>query len=137
MPEATGVSSAMTFPMFTGEEDDCKRFCEGIEATMSATQRFQDNAANLYDDQVAILKTKDQSAETDADRRKKEEELRDHDLEHCKILLNSINKTERGEEAYPPVKGSKEGSCDNGCFKNAWKALRSVFGIMMPQDKLP
>jgi hypothetical protein len=110
-------------------------FYESFEATMVANTRYPTNALSLNDDTVVILKPKDVSAQTDAEKKMEEEEMRDHDLELYKILIDGIN-MKSGKDAYLLVTGSKEDGYDKGCFKIAWKILKAVFEIATPQDKV-
>ena len=87
----TGLTTAKTFPKFSGKEEDWERFCESFEAAMVANTRYQNNALSLDDDSVVILKPSEVSAQTDADKKKEEEEMRDHDLELYKTLIDSID----------------------------------------------
>jgi hypothetical protein len=135
MPE-TGVTTAKNFPRFSGKDEDWDRFCESFEATRVANTRYQNNALSLDDATKVILKPKEDSTQTDADEKKEEEEKRDHDLELYKILINSIDKTKKGNEAYQLVKGSKEGGYEKGCFKIAWRDLKAMYEITTLQDKV-
>jgi hypothetical protein len=134
MPD-TGVTIVKTFPRLSGKDEDWDGFCESFEATMVANTRYQKNALKLEDDTVVILKPNEASTHNDADKKKEEEEMRDHDLELHKILIDSIEKTKKGKEAYLLVTGSKEDGYDKGCFKIAWKDLKAVYGTATPQDK--
>ena len=73
-----GLTTAKTFPKFSGKDEDWDRFCESFEATMVANSRYQKNNLTLDDDTVVILKTTEVSAQTDAEKKKDEEEIRDH-----------------------------------------------------------
>jgi soluble cytochrome b562 len=114
------VTTAKTFLSLSGKDEDWDRFCESFEATMVANTRYHKNALSLDDATKIILKPKKDSTQTDADKKKEEEEMRDHDLELYKILIDSIDKTKKGNEAYQLVKGSKEGGYEKGCFKIAF-----------------
>ena len=134
MPE-NGLTTAKTFPKFSGKDEDWERFCESFEATMVANTRYQKNALSLDDDTAVILKTNEVSTQTDAEKKKDEEEMRDHDLELYKILIDSID-VKHSEDAYLLVTGSKEDGYDKGCFKVAWATLKAVYEIATPQDKV-
>ena len=134
MPE-NGLTTAKTFPKFSGKDEDWERFCESFEATMVANTRYQKNALSLDDDTVVILKTNEKSTQTDAERKKDEEEMRDHDLELYKILIDSID-VKHSEDAYLLVTGSKADGYDKGCFKVAWATLKAVYEIATPRDKV-
>ena len=84
---------------------------------------------------MVILKTNEVSAQTDAEKKNDEEEMRDHDLELYKILIDSID-VKHSEDAYLLVTGSKEDGYDKGCFKVAWSTLKAVYEIATPQDKV-
>ena len=79
MPE-TGVTTAKTIPRFSGKDEYWNRFCESFEATMVANTRYQNNALSMEDDSVVIPKPGEVSTPTDADKKKEQEEMRDHDL---------------------------------------------------------
>jgi hypothetical protein len=68
----TGVTTAKTFPRFSGKDEDWDRFCESFEATMVANMRHQKNVLSMDDDTVAILKPKQVSTQTNADKKKEE-----------------------------------------------------------------
>jgi hypothetical protein len=104
------------FPRCSGKDEDWDRFCESFEATMVANTRHQKNVLTMEEDTVVILKPNQVSTQHDADTKKEEEEMRDHDLEICKILIDSIDKTKKGKEAYLLAKGSKEDGYDKGCL---------------------
>ena len=128
------MTTAKTFPKFSGKEENWERFCESFEATMVANTRYQKNALSLDDDSVVILKPSEVSTQTDADKKEKEK-MRDHDLELYKILIDS-NDVKNGEEAYLFVTGSKEDGYDKACFKISWKILKVMFEIATPQGKV-
>ena len=130
-----GLTTAKTFPKFSGQDEDWERFCESFEATMVANTRYQKNTLSLDDDTVVILKTNEVSTQTDAEKKKDEEEMRDHDLELYTILIDSID-VKHSEDAYLLVTGSKEDGYDKGCFKVAWATLKAVYEIATPQDKV-
>ena len=105
------MTTAKTFPKFSGKEEDWERFCESFEATMVANTRYQKNALSLDDDTAVILKTNEVSTQTNTEKKKDEEEMRDHDLELHKILIDSID-VKHSEDAYLLITGSKEDGYD-------------------------
>ena len=130
------ISSAKYFPKCDGTEESWPRFSEEFVATMSASSRYSEYAKQLDDDTVVILKTNESSQAANNEAKKKENALRDTDLELYKILLACFTKDTAGDLAYQLATSSVSDGYKFGCFKEAWQALKKVLEITTPQDEV-
>ena len=126
MTEEDTYSSYKTYPKWDGAKASWPRFKDQFEGAIAGQSKYASYSRVLTSTTIAILGTGVASHQSDADKIKLEEKLREQDVELFKVLLTCIPTDNLGTRAYQLVRGAKNKTFKHGSFKLAWEKLIKV-----------